>query len=72
MIANFFDLLLLTLGRAATGLPAAVCDLGTAARAGYPLRVEYDLTPAGLRLVPLIDALGEGWEELQPAKSEAA
>ncbi|WP_201864685.1 winged helix-turn-helix transcriptional regulator [Microvirga soli] len=29
---------------------------------GYPLRVEYDLTPAGLRLVPLIDALGEWWE----------
>jgi DNA-binding HxlR family transcriptional regulator len=43
-----------------------------AARLGYPLRVEYDLTPAGLRLVPLIDALGEWWEELQPAKSEAA
>jgi DNA-binding HxlR family transcriptional regulator len=41
------------------------------ARAGYPLRVEYDLTPAGLRLVPLIDALGDWWEELQPAKSEA-
>ena len=29
------------------------------AHAGYPLRVDYDLTPAGLRLVPLIDALGE-------------
>jgi len=49
------------------------------ARAGYPLRVEYDLTPSGLRLVPLIDALGDWWEELsqslpsQPAaKSEAA
>ena len=42
------------------------------ARAGYPLRVEYDLTRAGLRLVPLIDALGDWWEELQPAKSEAA
>ena len=24
---------------------------------GYPLRVDYQLTPAGLRLVPLIDAL---------------
>jgi DNA-binding HxlR family transcriptional regulator len=36
------------------------------ARPGYPLRVEYDLTPAGLRLVPLIDALGDWWEELQP------
>jgi len=29
---------------------------------GYPLRVEYDLTPAGLELVPLIDALGDRWE----------
>ena len=29
---------------------------------GYPLRVEYDLTPAGLTLVPLIDALGAWWE----------
>lgn len=37
------------------------------ARPGYPLRVEYDLTPAGLRLVPLIDALGDWWEELQLA-----
>jgi len=36
------------------------------------LRVDYDLTPAGLRLVPLIDALGDWWVELQPAKSEAA
>jgi len=31
--------------------------------AGYPLRVEYDLTPAGERLVPLIDALGGWWED---------
>lgn len=31
--------------------------------AGYPLRVEYDLTPAGERLVPLIDALGDWWED---------
>ncbi|PAY04242.1 transcriptional regulator [Bradyrhizobium sp. UFLA03-84] len=29
---------------------------------GYPLRVEYELTSAGHRLVPLIDALGEWWE----------
>ena len=34
------------------------------AHAGYPLRVDYDLTPAGLRLVPLIDALGSWWQEL--------
>ncbi len=30
---------------------------------GYPRRVEYELTPAGKRLVPLIDALGDWWEE---------
>lgn len=30
---------------------------------GYPLRVEYDLTAAGAKLVPLIDALGEWWVE---------
>lgn len=29
---------------------------------GYPLRVEYALTPAGEQLVPLIDALGDWWE----------
>jgi DNA-binding HxlR family transcriptional regulator len=33
---------------------------------GYPLRVEYDLTPAGLTLVPLIDSIGDWWEELHP------
>ncbi|WP_083235921.1 winged helix-turn-helix transcriptional regulator [Halomonas caseinilytica] len=32
---------------------------------GYPLRVEYELTSAGHRLVPLIDALGDWWEETQ-------
>jgi len=31
---------------------------------GYPRRVEYELTPAGKRLVPLIDALGDWWEEV--------
>lgn len=30
---------------------------------GYPRRVDYDLTPAGLTLVPLIDALGDWWVE---------
>jgi DNA-binding HxlR family transcriptional regulator len=39
---------------------------------GYPLRVEYDLTPAGLRLVPLIDALGEWWEETGDAERATA
>ena len=29
---------------------------------GYPLRVDYDLTVAGLKLVPLIDALGGWWK----------
>jgi len=32
------------------------------AYSGYPLRVDYELTGAGLRLVPLIDALGDWWE----------
>jgi len=32
---------------------------------GYPLRVEYDLTAAGHKLVPLIDALGDWWEATQ-------
>ena len=30
---------------------------------GYPLRVDYDLTASGHALVPLIDALGDWWEE---------
>src|SRR5688500_19909997 len=30
---------------------------------GYPRHVSYDLTAAGLKLVPLIDALGDWWEE---------
>ena len=34
---------------------------------GYPLRVEYDLTPAGHKLVPLIDALGDWWESVETA-----
>lgn len=29
---------------------------------GYPRRVEYDLTPAGLQLVPMIDAIANWWE----------
>ncbi|PUA29113.1 MAG: transcriptional regulator [Cellvibrio sp. 79] len=30
---------------------------------GYPLRVDYSLTPFGLKLIPLIDAIGDWWEE---------
>lgn len=35
------------------------------AHGGYPLRVDYDLTDAGLMLVPLVDALGDWWEETE-------
>lgn len=40
---------------------------------GYPRRVDYDLIAAGLKLVPLIDALGDWWwstedERLDPAE----
>ncbi|WP_028347969.1 winged helix-turn-helix transcriptional regulator [Bradyrhizobium murdochi] len=36
---------------------------------GYPLRVEYDLTPAGLKLVPLLDALGDWWDATAAGRS---
>lgn len=39
---------------------------------GYPRRVDYDLTAAGLRLVPLIDALGDWWEEVEAERCETA
>lgn len=39
---------------------------------GYPLRVDYDLTEAGLRLVPLIDALGDWWDENADSGSRSA
>ena len=32
------------------------------AHSGYPLHVDYDLTASGLKLVPLIDALGAWWK----------
>jgi len=35
------------------------------AYAGYPLRVDYDLTAAGRALVPLIDALGAWWDHTE-------
>ena len=39
---------------------------------GYPLRVDYDLTEAGLKLVPLIDALGDWWAENGDSGSRSA
>ena len=39
---------------------------------GYPRRVDYELTEAGLRLVPLIDALGDWWEEAEAGRGRAA
>ena len=39
---------------------------------GYPRRVDYELTAAGLRLVPLIDALGDWWEGTQVERKDAA
>ena len=38
---------------------------------GYPLRVEYDLTETGLKFVPLIDALGDLWEQSTPNEKGA-
>lgn len=35
---------------------------------GYPRRVDYDLTAEGVRLVPLIDALSDWWEETKAAR----
>jgi DNA-binding HxlR family transcriptional regulator len=48
-------------------------DAGIVARTefeGYPLRVEYDLTPAGLKLVPLLDALGSWWDATESGRSQ--
>lgn len=36
---------------------------------GYPRRVDYALTPVGLKLVPLIDALGDWWEDTAAERS---
>lgn len=38
------------------------------AHAGYPSRVDYSLTPAGLRLLPLIDAIGDWWSASAPER----
>src|SRR5689334_1631119 len=39
---------------------------------GYPLRVDYELTAVGRRLVPLIDAIGDWWETRGSSDSTAA
>ncbi|MCV9967088.1 helix-turn-helix transcriptional regulator [Pararhizobium sp. BT-229] len=39
------------------------------AHPGYPLRVDYDLTAPGLKLVPLIDALGDWWDDTEADRS---
>ncbi len=39
---------------------------------GYPRRVDYELTEPGLRLVPLIDALGDWWEEAGAGRNQSA
>ncbi|CAN7602081.1 helix-turn-helix transcriptional regulator [Bosea sp. LjRoot90] len=36
---------------------------------GYPRRVDYELTLAGQRLVPLIDALGGWWENVEAERA---
>lgn len=42
------------------------------AHEGYPLRVDYVLTPVGRRLVPLIDAIGDWWTEALNDRSATA
>jgi DNA-binding HxlR family transcriptional regulator len=41
---------------------------------GYPLRVEYALTPFGRELVPLIDAIGAWWRRAhsRPSAKESS
>lgn len=39
---------------------------------GYPLRVEYDLTERGHKLVPLINALSAWWQETAMAHQDTA
>jgi DNA-binding HxlR family transcriptional regulator len=38
----------------------------------YPRRVEYDLTPSGHQLVPMIDRLADWWEASAPAREAHA
>lgn len=39
---------------------------------GLPARVEYELTADGRKLVPLINALGEWWEQLAQRRKATA
>lgn len=39
---------------------------------GFPLRVDYGLTPFGQALVPLIDAIGDWWQGRDQAEALAA
>lgn len=36
---------------------------------GYPSRVDYALTAVGLKLIPLIDALGDWWSDTQAQRA---
>ena len=50
-------------------------EAGVISRTVHPGRVahvEYELTPAGRRLVPLIDALGDWWEVLHAERTRNA
>lgn len=38
---------------------------------GYPSHVDYSLTASGLRLLPLLDALGDWWRSSQAARPPA-
>jgi DNA-binding HxlR family transcriptional regulator len=38
---------------------------------GYPLRVDYELTPPGQKLLPLMDALGDWWSETKMERQGA-
>lgn len=38
---------------------------------GVPPRVDYELTAAGRRLYPLLDALGDWWEEVERERALA-
>ncbi|QNA84896.1 helix-turn-helix transcriptional regulator [Sphingomonas sp. So64.6b] len=41
-------------------------------REGYPLHVDYALTEAGWQLVPLIDAIGAWWADLETDRALVA